>query len=276
MNEIIRAYEATLDVSEGERAVVAKINTASVDRYGTVIEPRGIDLKAFRTNPVVLWEHGQDARGRLPVGRAAWVKYDRTDDSLIAKTIYNDDEFSESVFRCYQNKVLRGYSVNVLPREYSKPTPDEVKKSPDKADAWMVYRSSELAEYSAVSVPGNAEALTLAVSRGLAIPATIMRSLGRLAPPKAPASASAYLDRLGDKWLLRSVDAQVLGEYSTEDEAIKAFEQFENPPVEPELPPLVGRTFRQALDETVHMIRTEAGRVRDDQKAQADLRRGIV
>ncbi|MBU6428427.1 MAG: hypothetical protein KGR26_05425 [Cyanobacteria bacterium REEB65] len=228
---IIRAYAAKLDVSEGERAVVATLNTDEVDRYGTVIDPSGMDLKQYRSNPVVLWEHGQDVRGKVPIGRAAWVKYDKASRSIVGKTVFNDDEFSDGIFRLYQSECLRGWSVNVLPREWASPSPDEIRKRPELAECFCIYRETELGEYSAVAVPGNASALALAVSRGLWLPDTLKRGLG---PPP-----------------------------------------LVEPPV-PELPPLVGRSFGDALEATILAIRASAAQARAEEQARQDLRRGRV
>ncbi len=101
---IVRAYLAHVeDVNHRERSVVAKINTSSVDRYRTVIDPRGIALSNYRANPVVLWEHGHDAaRGAMPVGRNEWIRPAIGPDGpeLIAKTLIHakgakGDEFTD-------------------------------------------------------------------------------------------------------------------------------------------------------------------------------------
>ncbi len=169
---ITRSYVATIeDVRPGERSVVSKINTRAVDRFRTVIEPAGLDLTAFRSNPVVLWEHGKDpARGHVPVARNKWIKVDRAAGTVIAKTIFRDDAYSDELFRAYQDGGLSGWSINALPREAGPPTKEEIRARPDLADCETIYRSTELIEYSATSCPGNPETLTLMVSRGIWVP----------------------------------------------------------------------------------------------------------
>lgn len=178
---IVRSYEALIDdVQPGERSVVAKINTAAVDRFKTVIEPTGIDVKRFVKNPIVLWEHGKDPqRGRIPIGRNAWIKVRKTERDVIAKTIFRDDPFSDELFRMYQDGTLKGFSVDglMVPGLFGPPTSDEIRRRPELADCKMVYRALELVEYSAVAMPGNAEALALAVSRGLWVPDDVRASL---------------------------------------------------------------------------------------------------
>ncbi len=241
--DLLRSYEALIDdVSPGERSVVAKINTAAVDRYRTVIDPMGADLEAYRKNPVVLWEHGLDpTRGMLPCGRNVWVKPRKAERDLIAKTVFNDDEFGRSIFELYKSGCLRSFSVRALAgrENCSPPTPAEIRARPELAECEWMYRSWELLEYSSVAVPGNQEALALAVSRGLWLPESIRSSLA------APAAATPP------------------------------------PPVEPELPPFpqrpelpafAGRRLAEAVDARRAAIRREA----DDVRATLELRRGIV
>lgn len=181
---LTRGFDAAIEVSDGERSVVAKINTDCVDRYQSVIDPAGIDLSAYRKNPVVLWNHGQSNDG-LPVARCAWIKYMKAERCVIAKSIFLDDEFSSKVFKLYQDKVCRAWSVNIVP-EYgaaSSPTPDEIRNRPELASCYVIYRKCDLGEFSAVGVPGNSEALTLAVARGWGNPETIRAALTATTTP---------------------------------------------------------------------------------------------
>ena len=67
-----------LQVRVGERAVIARINTASIDRFNTIMDPLGIDLSHYNENRVVLWEHGTSTeRGRQPIGRCNWIRVGR-------------------------------------------------------------------------------------------------------------------------------------------------------------------------------------------------------
>lgn len=171
-----RAYEATIeDVSKTDRSIVAKINTGDIDRYRTVISPDGIDLAGYRKNPVVLWEHGKDPqRGSLPIGRNQWIKPSNGSGNgmLIAKTLFGKDDYSRSLFDMYEDGTLRGWSVNILPdnKRCSPPTKEEMRARPELSDCAMMYRSGELAEYSGVAVPGNAETLSILAERGIWCP----------------------------------------------------------------------------------------------------------
>jgi hypothetical protein len=239
--DLLRSYEALIDdVVPGERSVVAKINTAAVDRYRTVIDPMGADLESYRKNPVVLWEHGTDvARGALPVGRNVWVKPRKAEKDLIAKTVFNDDEFSRSLFELYKSGCLRSFSVRALAgrENCSPPTPAEIRARPELAECEWMYRSWELLEYSSVAVPGNQEALALAVSRGLWIPDAIRSTL----PPSPPTTPPPVIE-------------------------LPPF------PQKPELPAFAGRRLADAVEARRAAIRAQA----DDVRARLELRRGIV
>jgi hypothetical protein len=163
MSQILRAFSATVDdVDDSDRTIVSKISVGSVDRYNSLILPRGIDLKAYVKNPVVLFEHGKDVtRGAVPIGRNVWVKLNNQGNTLIAKTRFAKDDFASMLYDFYREGTMTGWSVRLLQKELGgPPTREEARAYPgmDKCD--VVYRSTELAEYSCVAVPGQADALT--------------------------------------------------------------------------------------------------------------------
>lgn len=168
---LTRAYDAKIDdVLPGERSVVARINTGIVDYYRTVIDPLGGDTHNFNRNGPVLWNHGKDAmRGTVPIGKG-WVKVRSSERDIIGKTKFAADDFSQMIFDMYEQEILKGFSVNVLPSEASPPSAEEIRGRPDLANCEMIYRRWNLIEYSAVALPGNPEALSLVVARGLTMP----------------------------------------------------------------------------------------------------------
>lgn len=163
MENILRSYGAVIDdVNASERSVVAKISTGEIDRYRTVIKSNGVDFTNYRKNPVVLFEHGKSPiRSTLPIGRNAWIKQDGVGNGrILAKTIFAKDEFSDLLFSFYKDETMRGWSISILPEDAGPPSRDEIRSRPEMKDCELVYRTSEILEYSAVGIPGAADCLT--------------------------------------------------------------------------------------------------------------------
>jgi hypothetical protein len=233
-----RGFVARLDdVSSKERTVTAVITTDAVDSYKEVVVPKGIDLKRYRKNPVVLWNHNLDpAVPKVPIGKNLWIKPGSSNRSLVARTQFADDEAGHRFFALYESEVLRAWSIGAN-EDLSKcgaPVEKELRDRPEWAKCRRVIRACELVEYSAVPIGANPEALTTAVERGLWLPETVRE----LAPPPA------------------------------DDD-----DQADDSPPAPELPPFVGRSFAEVHAATVATIRQAAGRIAAD---EADRLRGRV
>ena len=168
MDTIFRTFEASIDsVLDGERAVVARINTSVVDRLKTVIDPLGADTSHFNKTRSVLWNHGQDPiRGTVPIG-AGWAKVRRSERDMIGKTSFAKDEFSDLCFQGCKDGTLRGWSIKAGVHEASPPTREEIRARPDLEDCTTIYRKWDLIEYSLTPTPGNSDCVSLLVSRGL-------------------------------------------------------------------------------------------------------------
>lgn len=152
-----------LKVEDGSREIVAVISTASVDRHGEVVLPKGMSKKNFQGNPVVLVNHNHNS---LPIGIARWVKADN--DTVISKYFISDKtQEARDVFGLLQDGILQAHSIGFQALEESPPTNQEIKKYPDWAMARNVIRKWELLEFSIVGIPANPEALALAVSKSL-------------------------------------------------------------------------------------------------------------
>jgi hypothetical protein len=285
---VIRAYIArvnTDDVNVKKRSVVAKINTAALDRFRTVIEPKGVDLSNYNQNRVVLWEHGMDpTRGAMPVGRNSWIRpaIGPHGPELIAETHFHSkesgkgDDFTEQLFECYRSGDLKGFSVRVVPTgNCSPPTSEEIRNRPELADCYMCYRSTELAEYSCVSCPGNQECLTvnearsiLAVSRkGLTLPAELVKRAESALKPIRHA-----LMKDADGWHVIDGQGGIVSSHETREEAMLQMDQLAaeqtktaehgsggddntTSSVAMTLPPLTGRSLSDRNAELLGQIR---------------------
>ena len=229
-----RSYVAKIeDVEPKQRAIVAKINTDAIDRYKTVIQPRGALLDAYRRNPVVLWEHGEDpARGSMPIGKNDWITSNERE--IKARTIFRDDAYSRELFDCYKEGWLQAWSVRMVNPEYSAPTPAEISNRPDLKDCRLVFRKWELGEYSGTTVPGNSETLTILEKRGIFISPRIRAmtdSQGGLAGGgaaiKPQDGLKRYVKEVDGKWHVMSEEGKSLGEYDSKEAAEKRLGEIE-------------------------------------------------
>src|SRR3954468_20514473 len=149
----------TLKVDPATMAVRAVISTAAPDRGGDVIVPAGLrHADEFLRNPVVLWAH---QRSLPPIGTCERLTIEA--DRIIAETKFSaSSPFAADVFKLYAEGVLRGWSVGFAP---AKVVP--IPAGRGKAPGGVCYPEWDLLEYSAVPIPENPEALTLAVQKGL-------------------------------------------------------------------------------------------------------------
>ena len=139
---------------EGD-ALTVVMSTGSADRHGDILDPAGIDTRAFEKNPVVLWAHKHDD---LPIGRAGRVWSE--DNTVMAEVNFDSRPFAKEVLRLYREGFLAGWSVGFVPKEWAVINDDNGKFSGYHVAKW------ELVELSAVPVPANPEALTRELSEG--------------------------------------------------------------------------------------------------------------
>lgn len=149
----------TLTVDPARMLVRAVISTAAPDRAGDVLMPNGLrNADEFLRNPVVLWAH---QRTLPPIGTCERLTIEP--DRVIAETKFSPSSaFAQDVFNLYAEGVLRGWSVGFMP---TKAVPMPVTRG--RRPGGVCYPEWDLLEYSAVPVPENPQALTLAVRKGL-------------------------------------------------------------------------------------------------------------
>jgi len=138
--------------SDGERTTI-QFMTEDVARDGMVLDADGMDLSAYRENPVVLWQHGRDQRrGKQPIAKT--VDIERNGDGYLATIEWYDDEFSQrikdQVKRGYLNAASVGWRTEDIARGESPPRVSE----------------SDMTEFSIVSVPTDTGALVEERSTG--------------------------------------------------------------------------------------------------------------
>jgi len=148
---------ATLHIDAGRMRIRSVISTIDPDRAGDIIIPTGLrNLEEFLLNPVVLWAHNRSALP--PIGTCEWI--DVQPRRVVAETRFAAGvPFAEDVFRLYEQKVLRGWSIGFVPRRAI--------RIPHSGGHALRVEEWDLLEYSAVPIPENPGALTVALQKGL-------------------------------------------------------------------------------------------------------------
>ena len=164
-------FAAALSTDPATLTLLAVITTADADRAGDVIVPTGLrNANEFLRNPVVLWAH---QRSLPPVGTC--TRLDVQPERIVAETRFAKGvPFAEDLFRLYEQGVLRGWSIGFVPRRAAVIAPAPGRKRGLRVEEW------DLLEYSAVPVPENPAALTLAIQKGVVTDEGLCHWLTRL------------------------------------------------------------------------------------------------
>lgn len=137
-------------------------STASIDRMGDVVE-QSWRLAAWRSNPVILYEHAPPVVGRgtakTPKGGnlTIKVKWDIGDHNPIGTLAGNQ----------HLNGFRSAGSVGFMPGKVKSRldlADDDPRKAPKGTPAWQaghVFSHNELLEFSSVAVPANRDAVQL-------------------------------------------------------------------------------------------------------------------
>jgi len=163
---MLKQYDSITKAVEGERALNVVITTNDVDRCGDIVEPKGAKLINFKKNPVVLMAH--DYKG-LPIGRATDLA--KTDNGITAKVIFPDEgiyPLADTVYTLYKNKFMKAWSIGFIPIKSEDIVADEDNDSKSLGRGKR-FKTWELLELSACSVPANPNALGNMLSKGINI-----------------------------------------------------------------------------------------------------------
>ncbi len=139
--------------TDGELRVRAIMTTPSVDRQGDIVVPKGVSLKWFKKNPVVMWAHQYNMP---PIGVVDTKTLAVSDKGIEADVVFDKGSVAgQEVFGLYQRKVMRGWSIGFIPTKWEVITDPKT----EKFTGYQILKC-ELLELSAAPVPANPDTLS--------------------------------------------------------------------------------------------------------------------
>jgi HK97 family phage prohead protease len=140
-----------ISIDVEERTIEVVMTTRDIDRDGDIVETKGIELKNYLENPVVLWAHNASLP---PIGKILDIVQE---DTLMRGTVkFASTPMAEEIFQLYVGGFLKTWSIGFGTKEL------DYLKNEDNDITGYHLQKTELYELSAVPVPANPEALVRA------------------------------------------------------------------------------------------------------------------
>jgi uncharacterized protein len=155
MDKVVRkTYQTETKAAGEDRVLSVRISTVNPDRSKDVVIPKGAILTNYKRNPVVALGHNYSG---LAVAKADNIQI--TDDAIFAKVQFPPQgvyDVADTVYELYKGGFMNAWSIGFVPVDYT-----------ERKDGGYEFKEWELLEFSAVLVPDNPEALTIARSKGI-------------------------------------------------------------------------------------------------------------
>jgi HK97 family phage prohead protease len=163
--------KAVESLNEAKRQITFTASTNSVDRYGDVVEPMGIDTKAYEANPVVLAFHDASVP---PVGKCVAISKSKTAlTTTVQFATADENPEADTIYKLYKGGYMNAVSIGFLPKAQ-----EWITGNGESMPTGVHYLEIELLEVSCVPVPANPEALAKSAGEELASCARILRVKG--------------------------------------------------------------------------------------------------
>lgn len=150
MQKLVSTSFDTKTLDSDNRLVEFIASKEIADRDKEIVKIKGIDIKNYKKNPVILWSHDSQS---LPIGKA--VKITKKDDELKIKVQFATAEeypFADTVYKLVKGGYLKATSIGFMP-DFKEVLYNEEKQT-------RTFLKSELYEMSIVNVPANPGALS--------------------------------------------------------------------------------------------------------------------
>ena len=118
----------------------------SVNRYGSRVITTGINLEAFKKNPVMLWGHRRYSEGQKTNIIGKWENIRVENDQLIATAVFDEgSELGKEVKRQVEGGFVKAVSIGFYPKKWSNDPflmlPDQTDYTVAECDLWEVSLS---------------------------------------------------------------------------------------------------------------------------------------
>lgn len=142
---ITSSFEINKSVRLEDGEVEVLVSNSGLDRHGEQILVEGIDLKAIKQNPVVLWGHDYAS---LPIGKIN--KIWKSAGNLMARIKLATEvyDFANMVYKLIQEGVINAVSIGGIVKEWN--------------EDFSIIKKMEMIELSVVPVGAHPDALVTA------------------------------------------------------------------------------------------------------------------
>lgn len=188
------------------------LSDESVNRYGYRVITRGINLAAFKKNPILLYMHiraDEKNPKTVTIGKVVNLRVDG--EQLLGELVFDlKDEFAKEIARKFEEGFLNAVSISIDPIEITEEAtymlPGQILPTVTKC---------ELTELSVVDIPGNKNACRLSLSGKSIEPDELKLIFNKPQPSmkKIIATLAAY-------------SALSLSDTATEDEVVVGIKKF--------------------------------------------------
>ena len=113
-----KRYEQAVIKNIGEDSIDYRLTSLKVDRHGEVVVPDGVILDEYKKNPIVLFGHGWEQSGFIPIGKIDPNTFVMTPSFLDAKVIFDtkNDPFAAMIFGKVRDGFLNAGSIGFRPK----------------------------------------------------------------------------------------------------------------------------------------------------------------
>lgn len=152
-------------LDEKKRTMEIISSTETPDRYKDVLKSAGFQTDNYmKGGGVILWSH--DAHSQPPIAKTLSIGVQASPAALVQTIEFADaatSAFADQIFRLYQQKFLRSFSVGFRPLA----PPEMIMDEKGEPTGGFLFASTELIEVSAVACPAQPEAVARAIESGI-------------------------------------------------------------------------------------------------------------